>query len=50
MMVLFMVCFTTLSVSRLYRMSGWKVSKIKLLYLRKHLLYTFMGYTIKKIN
>jgi hypothetical protein len=27
----------------IYRMSGWKVSKIKSLYLRKNLLYTLMG-------
>jgi hypothetical protein len=30
------------------QVSGWQVSKIKQLYLRKHLVYTFMGYTITK--
>jgi hypothetical protein len=33
-----------------YRMCRWKVTKIKEPYLRKHLLYTFMGYTITKGN
>lgn len=33
-----------------YRMSRWKVSKIKQLYLRILLLYTFVGYTTIKGN
>jgi hypothetical protein len=34
----------------IYRVSGWKVSKIKSLYLRKNLLNTLMGYTITEGN